>query len=237
MAQKKFFVDINLNKNQLVNAALENISSSGVASPATGQIIFDTGDSKLKYYTGSIWQSAETRFEGALQYKGAVAHSATAPVDPAKGDLYVFNSAGTATNFGGTVVQSGDFAIYNGSGWDIIQGNIVSASESVAGIVELATDAETITGTDTARAVTPANIAAWATQTDKTIVRKRVYSGQTISTTPLVLTHALGNSDVQVQVYNSSGDMIEVLVTKGSGTITLTANSSIPGNCLVVISG
>ena len=236
MAQKKFFVDINLNKNQLVDARLENINSSGVSSPATGQIIFDTGDSKLKYYNGSIWQSAESRFEGALQYKAAVAHSATAPVDPAKGDLYVFNSAGTATNFGGTVVQAGDFAIYNGSGWDIIQGNVVAASESVAGIVELATDEETITGSDTTRAVTPANITAWATQTDKTVVRKRVYSSQTISTTPLVLTHAIGNSDVQVQVYNSSGDMIEVLVAKGDGTITLTANSSV-SSCLVVISG
>ena len=236
MAQKKFFVDINLNKNQLVDAVLEKISSSGVTGAVAGQIIFDTGDSKLKYYNGSVWQSAESRFEGALQYKGSVAHNATAPADPAKGDLYVFNSAGTATNFGGTVVQSGDFAIYNGSGWDIIQGNVVSASESVAGIVELATDAETITGSDTSRAVTPANIAAWATQTDKTLVRKRVYTAQTISTTPLVLTHALGNSDVQVQVYNSSGDMIEVLITKGSGTVTLTANASV-ASCLVVISG
>lgn len=34
------------------------------------------------------------------------------------------------------------------------------ASETVPGIVELATDAETITGTDTARAVTPANVQA-----------------------------------------------------------------------------
>lgn len=35
-----------------------------------------------------------------------------------------------------------------------------SASESAAGIVELATNAETATGTDTARAVTPANVAS-----------------------------------------------------------------------------
>ncbi len=35
-----------------------------------------------------------------------------------------------------------------------------TASTTVVGIVELATDAETITGTDTARAVTPANIQA-----------------------------------------------------------------------------
>ena len=38
--------------------------------------------------------------------------------------------------------------------------SIVSATTTVQGKVELATDAETITGTDTARAVTPANIQA-----------------------------------------------------------------------------
>ena len=37
---------------------------------------------------------------------------------------------------------------------------VAAASDTVAGIVELATDAETITGTDTTRAVTPANLRA-----------------------------------------------------------------------------
>lgn len=37
---------------------------------------------------------------------------------------------------------------------------VSAASSTAAGVVELATDAETITGTDTARAVTPANVAA-----------------------------------------------------------------------------
>jgi hypothetical protein len=236
MAQKKFFVDINLNKNQLVDAVLEKIASSGVTGAVAGQIIFDTGDAKLKYYNGSVWQSAESRFEGALQYKGSVAHDATAPADPAKGDLYVFTSPGTATNFGGTVVQSGDFAIYNGAGWDIIQGNVVSASESVAGIVELATDAETTTGSDTARAITPANLTAWQNQTGKTVARKKVFSSQSIATSGTTLSHSLYDSDVQVQVFNSSNEIIEVNVAKGSGQITLTSNSNLT-NCTVVIIG
>lgn len=41
-----------------------------------------------------------------------------------------------------------------------LMGLISSSSATAQGIVELATDAETITGTDTARATTPANIAA-----------------------------------------------------------------------------
>jgi hypothetical protein len=237
MAQKKFFVDINLNKNQLVNAVLHNTTPAAASgTEVSGQIIFDTGDSKLKYWNGTFWQSAETRFDGALQYKGSIAANAPAVSNPTSGDLYIFNSAGTATNFGGTVVQSGDFAIYNGSGWDIIQGNIVAATDSIAGIVELATNAETITGSDTSRVITPANLTAWQNQTDKTVVRKKVFSTQAISTSGTTLTHSLYDSDVQVQVYDSTNQIIEVLVTKGSGQITLTSNSSLT-NCTVVISG
>lgn len=41
-----------------------------------------------------------------------------------------------------------------------INGQVIQASSSIAGIVELATDAETATGTATDRSTTPANVAA-----------------------------------------------------------------------------
>jgi hypothetical protein len=44
-----------------------------------------------------------------------------------------------------------------------VLGSVVAATTSVSGIVELATSAETITGTDTVRAVTPAGLAAVTT--------------------------------------------------------------------------
>jgi hypothetical protein len=46
------------------------------------------------------------------------------------------------------------------TGTSIAADTVVSASETAAGIVELATNAETQTGTDTARAITPANLTA-----------------------------------------------------------------------------
>jgi len=58
----KFFTNINLNKNQLVNAAIEN-NTSDPSSPAVGQIYFDTNSSsstykRLKVYAGSsTWVS------------------------------------------------------------------------------------------------------------------------------------------------------------------------------------
>ena len=235
MAAKKYFVDIDLNKNELVSAVLQNIASGSVSTPVAGQIIFDSGDSVLKYYDGSAWQASETRLDGALQYKGSIAHGADAAAGAQTGDLYVFSSAGTATNYGGTVVEIGDFAIYNGDTWDIIQGNSVDASESDKGVVELATDAETITGSDSVRAITPSNLTAWAIQSNKTVVRKRVYSNQTISTTGTTLTHGIGTDDPQVAVYDSNDDEIDVLVEIGSGTVTLTVNgSNLTGNTVVI---
>ena len=235
MAAKKYFVDIDLNKNELVSAVLQNIASGSVSTPVAGQIIFDSGDSVLKYYDGSAWQASQTRLEGALQYKGAIAHDASAPGDPQSGDLYVFSSAGTATAFGSVVVEIGDFLIYNGASWDVIQSNVVNATTTDKGIVELATDAETITGTDDGRAITPSNLTAWADQTDKTVVRKRVYSNQTIATTGTTLTHGIGSDDPQVVVYDSNDDEVDVLVEIGSGTVTLTVNgANLTGNTVVI---
>lgn len=74
-------------------------------------------------------------------------------------DKYV-NNAGVGTfpasgNFSGRVAWSGSaFGVYNGSGWDALT-STPAASETVQGIIEIATQAETDTGTDNARAVTP----------------------------------------------------------------------------------
>ncbi|MDP2619269.1 MAG: hypothetical protein Q8P46_03700, partial [Hyphomicrobiales bacterium] len=56
-----------------------------------------------------------------------------------------------------------------------------AATASATGVVELATDAETITGTDTARAVTPANVAAAAVaKTGGTMTGDLTMSGASI---------------------------------------------------------
>ena len=234
MAEKKFFVDLNLNKNALKSAALENVAVSGVTSPASGQIAFDTASSKMAFYNGASWEVVGQLAVDTVNYKGGVGHDGSVAT-PDNGDMYIFTTAGTATNFGGGVVQAGDFAIYSGSAWDVIQKNIEAASTTVAGYVELATSEETITGTDTVRAVTPAGLKAWQDQADKTVVRKKVFTSQTISTTPNSLSHDLGAS-VAVTVYDTDGYQIEVGVQIGNGTVVLVANSSIAG-CKVVIEG
>jgi hypothetical protein len=232
MAAKKFFVDLDLQKQSLKNAKLENVAVSGVSSPATGQVAFDTASSKMAFYNGSSWEVVGQLAVDTVNYKGGVAASGTVS-NPDSGDMYIFTEAGTATNFGGSVVQAGDFAIYDGSKWDVIQKNVEAASTTVAGYVELADNDETITGTDSTRAVTPASLKAFQDQENKTLVRKRVYTGQNLSS-PIEFTHGLGNSQVQVSVYDES-DSSEVVVgvVKGNGTVTISSNIALTATVII----
>ena len=237
MASKKFYVDLQLNKNSIKSAVLENVAVSGVSAPATGQIAFDTTSSKLSFYNGSSWEAVGQLAVDTVNYKGSLGTDAM-PAGANAGDLYVVGSSESATMASAALaktIEIGDFVIHNGAGWDVIQGNlsISNASTSVAGLISIATDEETITGTNSTKAVVPSALKAFADIENKTITRKRVYAAQTISTTPLVLTHNIGRSDVHVSVY-SSGELIEVEVVKGSGTVTLTANSSIAGAEVVI---
>jgi hypothetical protein len=102
-----------------------------------------------------------------------------------------------AANYTITKQYQGAVLVCSGTGWDIQADggiNIPAASETVAGIIEIATDAEFETGTDTARALTAANVKNGLGYT------KYYDSGQLALGSWHTLTHGLGVIPVYEEV-------------------------------------
>jgi len=89
-----------------------------------------------------------------------------------------------------------------------------AATESTAGIAELATQAETDTGTDDARIVTPLKLANWAGRARKYTVD--IGDG---SNTSYTVTHNFNTRDVDVAVRRNSGAYDYVIVDTEATTV------------------
>lgn len=55
MANRKFFVDIDLGGNKILQVLLEGLDTDPAAK-AKGRIYYNTTDNKIKYYNGTAWQ-------------------------------------------------------------------------------------------------------------------------------------------------------------------------------------
>ena len=105
---------------------------------------------------------------------------------------------------------------------------VSDASESVKGKVELATTAEALAGTDTARAVTAAGLAARS-------FKATIGDGSDLD---IAVTHNLGTRDVVVQLYDASDykTIYAEVVRTDANNVTINTNTAIASNdCIVLI--
>lgn len=91
--------------------------------------------------------------------------------------------------------------------WTAFGTSAPAASETTAGIAELATQAETNAGTDDLRIVTPLKLANWSGRIKKYAVN--IGDG---AATQYAVTHNLNTNDTQVTVYRVASPYDEVLV-------------------------
>jgi uncharacterized protein YaiE (UPF0345 family) len=151
------------------------------------------------------------------------------------------------TSRGTTAVANGDGFLHNDGGTmrmtnvsklaDLFAGTNISASSSVLsvadaaddtkGVVELATTAEALAGSDTARAVTPAGLAARS-------FKATIGDGSDLD---IAITHNLGTRDVIVQCYDASSyeTVIVEAVRTDANNVTINTNQAITTNDLIVL--
>jgi len=242
----KFYQDIDLVKvNEILNVRIHNITTSDrttlagtLNSAHKGLIVYDTDLLGSYQWDGSAFVAMSASIAGAMTYKGGIAYNATEPVTPATGDTYVFTSAGTCTWNTSDVVQIGDSAVWNGTSWDFYQGNVVDATESVKGVVELSSTAEAQAGTATNVVMTPANTKSW---TDQNKFAKTYFATSVSLTanTPFTVAHnlALQNRNAfTINVMDSAHSQIGVDVdSTDQNNLTITSSVALTGVSVTVI--
>lgn len=226
MAAKQYYVNLDLNKNQLLKARIENLASAP-SSPSAGQVYFNTGDNFFYGWNGSSWINLSQIVTGAVTVKGDITDANTNPAypsTPTTGDIwFITTNAGTV---GGTTVEVGDQLIYGSAGWFVLQRNLQYATESIAGYITLASQLEVNAGSEATKAVTPATLASFLT--NYLYARKVVTQITTLTAaTPTTVTHGLNltnSNELQVKVWQG-GAPIEVAIALTSvNAITIESN-------------
>jgi len=156
---RKFLTPIDLNKNELQNVAIQNLASDP-ATPATGQIYYNTGGS-LKLYNGTSWQVISTGTITALTFKSdGTGAAADSTFDGSTARNISYNSIGAAPTasptFTGTIttpLTTAGIVLTNGSGALSSTATIADsylANISTAGkVLNSATTAATANGAST----------------------------------------------------------------------------------------
>ena len=243
MAATNSFVDVNLNKQQLLAAKLYPLTTAQrtaltLLSGDSGLVVWDLTLNQLYAWNGTAWQSTAPT-TGAMSFKGVVAASAAAPASPAVGDFYVFNSAGATTWTPSGNVTSGDSAVFDGTNWNYIEGNDSVATVATLGLVQIASQANVNSGTGNNTVVTPASLAAFVPVAATPLRITRRFAGvfSLVAGTASTISHGLqlnNKEDYVLKVFQGGSSILLADSPVDTNSLNVTSNVALSGVTVVV---
>lgn len=143
---QKWFNNIDLQQNELQNGVIQNLPSDP-SSGKSGQIYYNTTQKRYRYYDGTSWVNITADAVQIIAGNGLTS-SGTNPLTISLGTP---SASGSGSNTYGSNSVTDDSHTH--------QIKLPDATESAKGVIELATDAEAETGTDTTRAINAKQLA------------------------------------------------------------------------------